>query len=169
MFAAWHVTVGVSVTMLLTHLSAAPSIAFPSPVTAQPPFASAFPIAVLNFISAAMRQAVSALVAPVANAFCQHLSLAPIFFAAALFFATAHFCAGVALAWRIPALTTSRIGRAIACASRPIGFIVWSLLPQEAGASYRRRAGVKDKVRTPRGHDGKRLAAASPAFHVEGR
>src|SRR5713101_4942514 len=104
--------------MSLTHVSATPSIVF----------ASAFPIAVLNFISAAMRQAVSALVAPVASAFCQHLSLAPIFFAAALFFATAHFCAGVALAWRIPALTTSRIGRDIACASRPIGLIVWSFL-----------------------------------------
>src|SRR5215470_16124814 len=36
------VVTGVSATMLLTHVSAAASSAFASPVTAQPPFASAF-------------------------------------------------------------------------------------------------------------------------------
>ncbi len=62
---------------------------FSSPVETQPPLVSAFWIAVLNFVSADMRQAVSALGAPVPMAFCHHLSFAAIFFAAALFFAMA--------------------------------------------------------------------------------
>jgi hypothetical protein len=95
MVAAWHVTVGVTDTMLLTHFSATLSILIPSPVETQPPLASAFWIAVLNFVSADLRQAVSALAAPVAMAFCQHLSFAAIFFVAALLFAMAHFSAGV--------------------------------------------------------------------------
>lgn len=100
-------TGGVTLTMSFTHVPTAPSITPASPVTTQPPFVSAFPIAVLNFVSAAVRQAGSAFAAPEVIAFCQHLSLALTFFAAAFCLATAHFCAGVALAWMTPAVTVS--------------------------------------------------------------
>jgi len=49
--AVWQATVAeVSVTMLPTHLSANLSIVPPSPVRTQPSFASAFPIAAVNFV-----------------------------------------------------------------------------------------------------------------------
>jgi hypothetical protein len=63
-------------------------------------------MAVLNFISASFKHVESADVAPDANAFCQHLAFAATFLTAALFFAMAHFPAGVVPAWMTPALTT---------------------------------------------------------------
>jgi hypothetical protein len=89
------VVAGVKSTMLATHASTAFSMFDSSPVTAQAPEDSAFAMAAWNFVSAADRQAPSAAGSPVAMAFCQHLSFVVAFFAAALFFATAHFCAGV--------------------------------------------------------------------------
>src|SRR5215467_10009904 len=88
-------TGGVSATMLLTQVSAALSMALASPVTTQPPFASAFAIAVSNFETAALRQLGSAVAAPDRNAFCQQLAFAATFLTASLFLATAHFSAGV--------------------------------------------------------------------------
>jgi hypothetical protein len=84
----------VRTTIELTQASTADSIVGPSPVTAHPPAASALVIAPLNLVSAAVRHVGST--APTLSALCWHLSLAAIFFAAALFLAMKHFCAGVA-------------------------------------------------------------------------
>jgi hypothetical protein len=48
---------GVSATMLLTHVSTASSITLASPVVVQQPFPSILEMVVLNFVSAAVRQA----------------------------------------------------------------------------------------------------------------
>jgi len=82
----------VRVAIALTQASTADSILGPSPVTAHPPAASALAIASLNLVSAAVRHVGST--APTSSAFSWHLSLAAIFFAAALFSAIEHFLVG---------------------------------------------------------------------------